>query len=60
MTLRQLESFLALARDGSFTLAAQRLHLSQPTLTEHIQELEREVGKLCRVLDDIVTRVKVA
>jgi DNA-binding transcriptional LysR family regulator len=45
MTLRQLESFLAVAREGSFTLAAQRLHLSQPTLTEHIQELEREVGK---------------
>ena len=45
MTLRQLESFLALAREGSFTLAAERLHLSQPTLTEHIQELEREIGK---------------
>jgi hypothetical protein len=25
-----------------------------------IPELEREVGKLCRVLDDIVSRVKVA
>ena len=45
MTLRQLESFLALAREGSFTLAAERLHLSQPTLTEHIQGLERELGK---------------
>jgi DNA-binding transcriptional LysR family regulator len=44
MTLRQLESFLAVAREGSFSIAAQRLHLSQPTLTEHIQELEREVG----------------
>jgi DNA-binding transcriptional LysR family regulator len=45
MTLRQLESFLAVARDGSFSVAAQRLHLSQPTLTEHVQELEREIGK---------------
>jgi DNA-binding transcriptional LysR family regulator len=45
MTLRQLESFLAVAREGSFSLAAQRLHLSQPTLTEHVQELEREIGK---------------
>lgn len=45
MTLRQLESFLAVAREGSFSVAAQRLHLSQPTLTEHVQELEREIGK---------------
>ena len=45
MTLRQIESFLALARDGSFTRAARRLHLSQPTLSEHVQELERELGK---------------
>jgi DNA-binding transcriptional LysR family regulator len=45
MTLRQLESFLALSRDGTFTRAARRLHLSQPTLSEHIQELEREIGK---------------
>jgi DNA-binding transcriptional LysR family regulator len=44
MTLRQIESFLALARDGSFTRAARRLHLSQPTLSEHVQELERELG----------------
>ena len=42
MMLRQLESFPPLARDGSFTVAAQRLHLSQPT--EHIQELECEIG----------------
>ena len=45
MTLRQLESFLAVAREGSFTLAARRLHLSQPTLSEHVDELERELGK---------------
>jgi DNA-binding transcriptional LysR family regulator len=45
MTIRQLETFLALAHDGSFTRAARRLHLSQPTLSEHIQELEREIGQ---------------
>ena len=45
MTLRQVESFLALSREGNFTRAARRLHLSQPTLSEHIQELEREIGK---------------
>jgi DNA-binding transcriptional LysR family regulator len=71
MTLRQLESFLAVAREGSFSLAAQRLHLSQPTLTEHVQELEREIGRRLfarryrqvvlteagRVLEPYVTRV---
>jgi DNA-binding transcriptional LysR family regulator len=44
MTFRQLESFLAVAREGSFTRAAARIHLSQPTLSEHIHELEREMG----------------
>jgi len=43
MTLRQLESFLAVVREGSFTLAARRLHLSQATLSEHVLELEREL-----------------
>ena len=44
MTLRQLESFLAVVREGSFTLAARRIHLSQATLSEHVLELERELG----------------
>lgn len=44
MTLRQLESFFAVARERSFTLAARRLHLSQATLSEHVLELERELG----------------
>ena len=45
MTLRQLEIFLAVAREKSFSLAAKKIHLSQPTLSEHISELERELGK---------------
>jgi DNA-binding transcriptional LysR family regulator len=45
MTLRQLESFLAIVREGSFVRAARRIHLSQPTLSEHVLELERELGK---------------
>ena len=44
MTLRRLESFLALAREGTFTRAAHRLHLSQPTLSEHVLDLEHELG----------------
>jgi DNA-binding transcriptional LysR family regulator len=45
MTFRQLEAFLAVARERSFGRAAHRIHLSQPTLSGHIQELERELGK---------------
>ena len=45
MTLGQLECFLAIVREGTFTRAAQRMHLSQPTLSERVLELEREVGK---------------
>jgi DNA-binding transcriptional LysR family regulator len=44
MTLRQIEVFLAVAREKSFSLAARRIHLSQPTASEHMQELERELG----------------
>jgi DNA-binding transcriptional LysR family regulator len=45
MTLRQLEVFLAVARERSFSRAATRIHLSQPTLSEHVAELEDELGK---------------
>jgi LysR family transcriptional repressor of citA len=41
---RHLRSFLAVAEQGSFRRAAERLYLSQPTVTAHIQALEREVG----------------
>ena len=45
MTFRQLQAFLALVRERSFSRAAGRIHLSQPTLSQHIRELERELGK---------------
>jgi DNA-binding transcriptional LysR family regulator len=44
MTIRQLEVFLAVAREGSFSQAAERIHLSQPTLSGHVAELEQELG----------------
>ena len=44
MTFRQLESFVAVARERSFSQAARAIHLSQPTLSEHIRELEQELG----------------
>jgi LysR family transcriptional regulator, carnitine catabolism transcriptional activator len=42
--LRHIRAFLALARAGSFTRAASELHMSQPTLTVQIQQLENAVG----------------
>jgi len=44
MTLRQLEYVLAVARASSFSQAAVDLHVSQPTLSQQIRVLERELG----------------
>ena len=44
MTLRQLEVFLAIARTHSYRRAAEALHASQPALSQHIRELEGELG----------------
>ncbi|MBI3708670.1 MAG: LysR family transcriptional regulator [Proteobacteria bacterium] len=39
-SIRQLRSFVAIAKAGSFTRAAQMLHVSQPALTVQIRQLE--------------------
>jgi DNA-binding transcriptional LysR family regulator len=44
LNLDQLQTFLVLARCGSFTRAAAELHLSQPAVTRHIQKLEQGLG----------------
>jgi DNA-binding transcriptional LysR family regulator len=44
MELRQLEAFTMVATELHFGRAAQRLHMGQPTLSELVQRLEREVG----------------
>ena len=44
LDLTRLQVFLYAAETLSFSEAAQRLHLSQPTVSHHIKKLEEEVG----------------
>ena len=44
MTLVQLRHLVALAESGSFSRAAERVHLTQPALSRSIQSLEEELG----------------
>ncbi|MBD8033211.1 MULTISPECIES: LysR family transcriptional regulator [Solibacillus] len=46
MEFRQLEYFMMLCKELHFTRAAEKLHISQPTLSHQIKVLENEVGAL--------------
>ncbi|MGA9770205.1 MAG: LysR substrate-binding domain-containing protein [Blastocatellia bacterium] len=45
MDLFQLEIFLTVAREGSFSRAAEKLYRTQPAISQAIRKLEREVGE---------------
>lgn len=45
MELRTLRYFLALAQEGTISNAAKALHVTQPTLSRQLADLERGFGK---------------
>ena len=44
MNYHELKYILCIAKYQNLTKAAQELYISQPTLTKHLQKLEREMG----------------
>jgi LysR family hydrogen peroxide-inducible transcriptional activator len=55
MELHQLRYFAAVARTGNFTRAAERCHVSQPSLSQQIAKLERRLDQ--RLFDRLGRRV---
>lgn len=46
ISLQQLEALLFLVAEGSFSRAAKKMHLSQPSLTKHIANMESILGMM--------------
>ena len=44
MNFRILQYFLTVAREGNITKAAELLHITQPTLSRQLMQLEEEMG----------------
>lgn len=46
LDLRQLETFVEVSNLKSFSKAAKKLYIAQPTVTSHVQNLEKELGTI--------------
>jgi DNA-binding transcriptional LysR family regulator len=55
MEIRHLQHFVALSEEGSFTRAAQRMHIVQSGLSASVKELEQELG--ARLVERTTRRV---
>ena len=53
----RLRVFCSVARNMSFTKAAQELHITQPAVSRHIQELEQELG--VQLFDRLATSIEI-
>lgn len=58
MTLKQLEAFVRIANNKSFTLAAKELFITQPTVSAYINNLEEELG--ARLFDRTTKEVQLS
>src|SRR4029434_8438081 len=45
MEVSQLEAFLAVVREGSFSAAAKAMYRTQPAISQTIKKLEDEIGR---------------
>lgn len=55
MELHQLRYFVAIAQTGSFSRAAEQCHVSQPSLSQQIAKLEKQLGR--KLFDRLNRRV---
>ncbi|WP_461481324.1 LysR family transcriptional regulator [Porticoccus sp.] len=55
MDTQLLEAFIAVAESGSFSVAAERIHVTQPAVSKRIAQLEDILG--CRLFDRIARSV---
>ncbi len=44
MDIRQLRYFIAIVEEKKISAAAERLHISQPPLSQHLKTMEEELG----------------
>ena len=56
----KLESLIAVQESGSFTRAAEALSLTQPAISQHVKQLEKELqdltDKRCKDIDELTAK----